>query len=652
MNLPVKNRLRIGMTFLLFWIGITTARAALILPSLFSNGMVLQREVPVRIWGTESPGQKITLLFRGIEENTTAGADGSWTVSIPAGSAGGPFELKISASSDTVIRDILVGEVWLCSGQSNMVLPMERVKEKYPQEIREAGQDKIRQFFVPVRYDFKEEHRDVSGKWESADSVSVLRFSAVAYFFARELYERYGIPVGLINVSAGGTPVAAWLDDATLKDFPEDYEELKKFQDNDFLKALRSREGQLNRQWYELLAAGDEGRKSVSVWSEPGYSAEGWKSMSIPAMMDAKDGPGQMNGSVWFRKTFEWPAHLAGKPAKLFLGRLVDSDSVYVNGVFSGTISYQYPPRRYQVPEGVLKPGKNVVLVRLISQSGTGGFVPEKRYELEYGTHKTDLSGIWQYKTGVKMPPLEPSTFYQAKPEGVFNGMLAPLIPYTIRGVIWYQGESDVDRPEKYEEKLKRMISLWRARWGQGDFPFLYVQLANFLEPSTAPAESKWAEIREAQRQVQNVKHTAMAVAMDLGEWNDLHPLNKKEVGHRLVLLARNKVYGETKGVFSGPVLKGFQLNKGKVILEFSDTGKGLKMLNGKQLRHFDLAGEDDTFFRAKAKIRKGRAEVWHERVPQPVILRYAWADNPSDANLYNIEGLPAAPFRIIVKEK
>jgi sialate O-acetylesterase len=311
-----------------------------------------------------------------------------------------------------------------------------------------------------------------------------------------------------------------------------------------------------------------------------------------------------------------------------------------------GSVSYQYPPRKYDVPPGILKPGKNVIAVRVISNSGRGGFIKDKIYRLSAGGMDMDLSGEWRYRLGATMEPLEAQTFIRWKPVGLYNAMIAPLLNQTIKGVIWYQGESNAKNPHEYAETFPALINDWRRHWNRGDFPFLYVQLANFMEPKDQPSASEWAELREAQLETLRLPRTAMAVTMDIGEWNDIHPLNKKDVGKRLALAAQKIAYGERNIVHSGPIYKSMKIKKNKIVLTFTNTGSGLAAKGSDTLSHFEICGRDKKFVWANARIEGDRVIIWNESIPRPVAVRYAWADNPQGANLYNKEGLPASPFR------
>ncbi|MFO7296093.1 MAG: sialate O-acetylesterase, partial [Clostridia bacterium] len=573
---------------------------------------------------------------------------GKWEVLLPKLPAGGPHSMEITASQQRIIvKDILIGDVWVCSGQSNMVIPMERVKDIYEDEIAHCDNPLIRQFTVPDRYDFNGPREDLDGGiWEPLNADTVLRFSAVGYFFAKALFAKYGIPIGLIKACVGGTPVEAWMSEEVVRQFPGNMEIVEQLRVDGYIDSIKQMEEAKVRAWYESIDENDKGiQKDHVPWFAPEYDASDWARVKLPASWKEM-GLDSIKGAVWFRKEIDVPAFMAGKPAKLYMGTIVDSDRTYVNGVLVGSTSYRYPPRKYEVPAGLLKAGKNVITVRVISNDGNGEFVKGKIYKLFGHGYEINLEGEWQYRVGAAIDePLPTVTFFQYKPTGLFNGMIAPLLNYGIKGVIWYQGESNTDDPKGYCEKFCAMIADWRKKWGQGDFPFLYVQLANFMEAKDQPSESQWAQLREEQRRALCLPNTGMAVAIDLGEWNDLHPLNKKDVGERLALLARKLAYGEKDLVASGPLYKSMRVEGNKAIIEFSNIGSGLMVKGGGQLKHFAIAGRDKKFVWAKAIIEDDRVVVWHDDIPNPVAVRYAWADNPEGANLYNREGLPASPF-------
>jgi sialate O-acetylesterase len=630
--------------FLLISLNLTVGQVRL--PRLISDNMVLQRDAKLTIWGCAAPAEKVTLRFTGKTYTTTAASDSIWKVILPAMKAGGPYDMEIDGANHITIKNILIGDVWVCSGQSNMELPMERVKEKYPHVIAQAANAAIRQFGAPTTYNFQSPQKDlVSGSWQVADPKTVLQFTAVGYFFAKDLYEKYHVPIGLIRVAVGGSPAEAWLSEDAVKAFPKHWETAQKYKGSGYIDSIRNNDKQVRDTWYNTIWQQDKGLHDSLPWYDAGFNAGGWSSMPIPSFWD-EHGLKGINGVVWFRKEIDVPASMTGKPARLLLGRIVDQDSVYVNGRFAGTIGYQYPPRRYELPANMLKPGKNTIVVRVINNTGRGGFVTDKPYRLIAANDSIDLTGEWQYKLGTTAPPLPGATFFQYQPTGLFNAMIAPLLNYRIKGVIWYQGESNAGRPGEYRQLFPAVINNWRQKWNQGNFPFLFVQLANFMEAKKQPAESNWALLREAQLKTLSVPNTGMAVITDIGEWNDIHPLNKEDVGKRLALSGQKVAYGDAKVVYAGPLYQSMKVQGNKVILSFTNTGSGLMAKGGSELKYFAIAGADKKFVWAKATIESNKVIVWNDNVLNPVAVRYAWADNPEGANLYNKEGLPASPFR------
>ncbi|WAM33743.1 sialate O-acetylesterase [Caldicellulosiruptor morganii] len=620
----------------------------LVLPKLLSDGMVLQRNSNIKIWGWANAGETVEVNFLGKSYTARPSDEGSWEVILPPMDAGGPYCMEIKcAHHTTVIKDILIGDVWVCSGQSNMVLPMERVIDLYPEELEDCNIPFIRQFTVPDRYHFKGPLKDLEGGcWEVLGKETILKFSAVGYFFAKALYKKYKIPIGLIKACVGGTPIEAWMSKEIAVQFIENPEELEKLKDDSFIESVKKEEEAKIKAWFDYLENNDIGLKNTPFpFFDENYIPSGWKPVNIPATWKQM-GLDSTIGAVWFRKEVNIPSRVAGKPAKLYLGTIVDSDFTYVNGVLVGSTSYRYPPRKYNIPAGLLKEGKNTIVVRVISNDGNGEFVKGKEYKLFTEDYTQDLSGQWLCTVGARAKePLPLQTFFQYKPTGLFNGMIAPLLNYSIKGIIWYQGESNTDNPEGYCEKLCAFVKDLRERW-KNNFPFLYVQLANFMEPKPQPGDSNWARLREEQRRaLLRLDNAGMAVAIDVGEWNDLHPSNKKAVGERLALLAQKIAYGEKDLVASGPLYRSMKIEGNRVILEFSDAGSGLCTKDGKMPKSFAIAGPDKNFVWANAKIYGSKVIVWNDSIQNPVYVRYAWADNPEGANLYNKEGLPASPF-------
>jgi sialate O-acetylesterase len=612
------------------------------IPVLLSNGMVLQRNIDLKIWGWAEPNEKVTLNFQNKTYTAQPGSDRKWEIVLPPMDAGGPYEMEIKGSNQITLKNILVGDVWVCSGQSNMEYPIERLKEKYPDEIANSANSNIRQFLVPQKYDFHNPQENfAAGNWEESNPQTVMKFTAVGYFFAKDLYKKYKVPIGLINASLGGAPVQAFMSRDALKDFPEYLQTADKFTD-EYIKEIEAKDKAVSDEWYGKLNELDKGL--IEKWFDVNYVPEGWLTMDVPGYW--ADGKlGNVNGAVWFRKEIDVPAAMTGKDAKIELGRIVDADTVYINGKIVGTTSYQYPRRIYYFGANILKAGKNIIVIRVIHNTGRGGFVLDKPYEITTAGEKIDLKGKWQYKLGTKMDALAGQTFVRWSPTGLYNGMIAPLTNYKIKGVIWYQGESNTGKPQEYQKLFSTLITNWRKDWHDGDFPFLYVQLANFMDEQKQPSESNWAMLREAQLKTLTLPNTAMAVITDIGEWNDIHPLNKKDVGKRLSLAAQNIAYGEKYVVYSGPIYKSIKFDGSKIIISFTNIGSGLVAKDG-ELKHFAVAGADKKFVWANAKIDGDKVIIWSDDVSYPIAVRYAWADNPQSANLYNNEGLPASAFR------
>lgn len=622
------------------------------LPRLISDGMILQRQSPLNIWGWASPGERVSVHFRGSTYSTEANSVGRWFVKLNNLTPGGPYSMTIEASNSILLRDIYVGDVWVCSGQSNMELPMRRVSWVYPEVIANAANPMIRHFNVPTQYNFKEKLTDIEhGAWIGANPETVLDFSAIAYFFALEIHAKTGVPVGLINSSLGGSPAEAWISEEALKQFPSHYDEIQRFKNDKLIEQIISSDKERIQGWYNLLNQKDAAYSDKQgPWYRENTDISDWQPIAVPSYWSGTELEG-VNGVVWYSRKVNIDKELADKSAMIILGCIVDADSVFINDRFIGSTGYQYPPRRYTIPEGILKEGENSITIRVISNSGNAGFVPDKTYGIVFNTDTIDLKGEWRYKLGARMEPLAGETFIRWKPGGLYNAMLAPLLNYSIKGVIWYQGESNAGRPQEYTELFPALIRNWRRDWNQGDFPFIFVQLANFMKAFDYPTESGWAKLREAQLKTLDVPNTAMAVAIDIGEWNDIHPLNKKDVGNRLALAAQRIAYGNTSVVHSGPIYKSMEVKGKKIILSFTNIGSGL-MNKGKELKHFAIAGADGKFVWAKAKIKDDKVVVYSKDVKKPVAVRYAWADNPEGANLYNKEGLPASPFRTDCWEK
>lgn len=614
------------------------------LPSFIGDGMVLQRNAEVKIWGWASPSERVTISFKDINLETKTKSDGEWMVVLKDLKQGGPYQMVISGTNTITINNILVGDVWLCSGQSNMELPMRRVKPLYKKEIATAQNSRIRYIEIPQRYNFKQPQQNIEKvEWQEVRPETISDFSAVAYFFAKELYDTYQVPIGLINASLGGSPAEAWLSEDALKEFPHYFNELQQFKNDELIDSIKNHDNNHWQDWHYTLHKKDLGNKDTP-WYSKNLDISNWEEMEVPGYwIDEK--LGDKHGVVWFRKDIDVPKSMLNQSLSLELGRVVDSDSVYVNGTFVGTTGYKYPPRWYAIPKDLLVEGENNITVRVINESGNGGFYEDKPYRITSEKDTIDLKGTWKYKLGAEMPAKASQTFIRWKPTGLYNAMIAPLLNYKLKGVIWYQGESNVKNPKEYETLFPCLIENWRAKFNQDNLPFLFVQLANYLKANDTPTESSWAELRDAQLKTLSLPNTAMAVTVDIGEWNDIHPLNKKDVGKRLALAAKKIAYKDSEVVYSGPLFKSYEIKGNKIILEFENTGSGL-IAKGGELKEFAIAGADKKFVWAKAEIKGDKVIVTNPNVANPVAVRYAWADNPDEANLYNKENLPASPFK------
>ena len=614
------------------------------LPSLINDGMVLQHNKEIKIWGWTLPQEEVKVIFKEEEYLTAANAEGEWSLFLPAQKAGGPFEMKIIAAAEEItVSDILIGEVWLCSGQSNMELPMQRVKDRYAEEIAAAGNDQIREFKLPITYNFKDENKDIKeASWKKVSQNTISDFSALAYFFAKKLNKKYEVPVGILNASVGGSPVEAWMSRKSLAEYPEYLKVAAEFAQPEKIKEAEAHNLEVNKEWAKLVYENDRGLNNKPPYFDPDYNDSDWQTVRIPTKFDRLNFANK-NGVVWFRKEIELIKAEAENEARLWLGRIVDADTAYVNGKRVGAVTYKYPPRKYKLKKGVLKAGKNLIAVRVVVNDGQGEFVADKPYKLFIGENEIDLKGEWKYKiAAVIEEDKKEEIFIQWQPTGLFNAMIAPLLNYKIKGVCWYQGESNTGREEEYKDLFKKMIRLWRKRFNQEELPFIYAQLPNF-EPPEENEREIWAAFRNAQRDALKLENTAMTVNLDLGEWNDLHPLNKKDVAHRFYLAARKLVYGEDV-VYSGPELKKLTKKESQLILEFNNLAGGLKV-KGEQLKGFELAAADEKFKTVKAKLNNNQIIIDIKEVEHPKYLRYAWKDNPSEANLYNQLDLPAGTF-------
>ena len=514
-------------------LSIFASEAAVRLPSVITDGMVIQRNEHVKIWGWADSGEEVTVNWKKEKVTATADESGRWIVTLSPSKAGGPYTMTIG---DITINDILVGDVFLCSGQSNMELPVARVMDMFAEEVLSYENTQIRQLQIPQTFDFNTLQDDVpSTSWKPLTQENVMGFSALAYFYAKELYAATGVPVGIVHSSWGGTPVEAWTSEEALKDkFPQFINAKRIYEDEGYRDRIKQLEGEDFYRWNTSLDNGDPGLNGPVKWYAAELDDADWQTVDMFAKTWGNDGLNPIGGSHWLRKDVTVPAEWAGKEAIIRMGCIVDADSVYVNGHFVGNTTYQYPPRIYRIPAGVLKEGKNNVTVRVISNGGQPSFVQEKPYKIICGDAEVSLEGTWKYRLGAPMPPAPSMMFFYYKPVCLYNAMIHPLKNMKFAGVLWYQGESNVTGRNIYAEQLLTMMNDWRKTFADEDLMFYIVELADFLHESDVEGRQAWAELRQQQAQAAERDANATLIRnSDLGEWNDIHPLDKKTLGQR-----------------------------------------------------------------------------------------------------------------------
>lgn len=616
------------------------------LSGVFGDNMVIQRDTPVKIWGWGDKGESVAVHFNGQHRKTKVMKNGRWEVELEKMPFGGPYEMTVAGRKNTIrIGNILIGDIWFCSGQSNMEF---QVKEAYNAagEIESADYAMIRSLNVPRTISALPQE-NVKAQWEVCSPSVVGNFTAVGYFYARELYKRLRIPIGIIHSSWGATGVRTWTSRSAFDALPQymkaDYNQLALTDYNRFQELNTEKRNQ-----FEIALKNDKGM--AERWYIPSTDITSWSEMRVPCAWVSTE-LGRSVGNVWYCYKIQLSERAADKPAILSLGIIDDGDMVWVNGVKVGE-GYGADKRRiYDIPEKLLVNGENTITVRVNNSSYTGGFIAEPEdYYLEIkakGKLRYPLAGKWKYRKSAASvdfgyveigPNIAPSLLY--------NAMVHPFIKFKIRGAIWYQGEHDTGRAYAYRTMFPNLIRDWRHQWGY-EFPFFWVSLANMNPEDAVPKDSPWAELREAQTMTLSLPQTGQAVIYDIGDAYNIHPVNKQEVGRRLALVAMNKVYGEETLVCGGPTYKSFEKRGDKIIVSFNGTESGLYTKNNKYgyVTGFSIAGEDKKFEWAKAYIQGDKVVVFSDKVKNPVAVRYAWANNPG-ANLCNKEGLLVVPFR------
>ncbi|WP_316844959.1 sialate O-acetylesterase [Pedobacter psychrodurus] len=627
-------------------------QAKILLPSVFSDNMVLQQKTNAAIWGKATAGKavKINVSWNKVNYGTITDTNGNWKIKVATPGYGGPYTITISDGELLVLNNVLIGDVWICSGQSNMEMPLAGWGKilNYEKEIADAKYPNIRLLQAEhITSDLPiNDAKVVNSGWQECSPKYIAEFSSTAYFFAREVYEKTKIPIGLIHTSWGGTIAEAWTSAESLKKMADFSAAVDKIRAQAKKPSTVSYEEKVQN-WVKMTTDKDSGYQAGQAKWLTSETAD-WKSMTLPVLWEDA-ALKNFDGVVWFSRKITMPQNWKTSGIKLNLGAIDDNDITYVNGVKVGETAGWNLARSYAIPADLLKPGENIITVRVFDSGGGGGIYGEAK-ELNLSNNageKISLAGDWKYKVGLDFKNIEAKPYEDNgpnRPTVLYNAMIHPYLQFSIKGAIWYQGESNADRAYQYRELFPTMIKDWRQKWGQGDFPFYFVQLANFMQVDNTPVESAWAELREAQQKTLSLPNTGMATIIDIGDAKDIHPKNKQEVGKRLGLIALAKTYGQ-KNNYSGPVYQSSKTEGKQIRLTFGNTENGLKAGGDKELTGFAIAGADKKFYWAKANIQGNQIIVSSDQVANPVAVRYAWGNNPV-CNLISNDGLPASPFR------
>ncbi len=620
--------------------------ANLSVAKVFSDGVVIQRDAIVPIWGKAEAGETITVTFLENTFTSKTNQHGEWEVKLPKSKPGGPYKILIAGKTKVIsINDVMIGDVWVCSGQSNMEWIV-KDSNGAEEEIRSTSYKNIRHFKIPRSSALLPEMQLEGGQWRKAEDSAIANFTAVGYYFAKNLYKSYKIPIGLINSSWGGSRIEPWMSAEALGyEGPEEAANIiSKMRRQRKEKLIQSLKQNLGKIPIEELGI----KSNNFLWKEPDFDDSDWEEMKLPGQWE-KQGLENLDGIVWFRKDFVLNKQQKGVTGKISLGPIDDSDQVWINGQKIGGLQNSWNVERvYEIPKGILKSGLNIISIR-VEDTGQGGGIygnPDLLFITTENT-KIPLHGFWKFRVA-KAVLVENGQANQT-PTLLYNKMIHPILKFPIKGVIWYQGESNASSEDAYvyREQFKKLITDWRSNWNIGEFPFLFVQIANFMKPSQEPVKSDWAMLRESQSKALELQNTGQAVTIDIGDAKDIHPRNKKDVGKRLVAAAKKIAYQEDI-VYTGPVFEKITLFENQAIVHFKNIGDRLVAKGSEEgeLFEFTISGEDKKFVRANATIKGNTVKVWSDKVKNPVAVRYAWADNPDKANLFNEEGFPASPFR------
>ncbi|MCE6989316.1 sialate O-acetylesterase [Dyadobacter sp. CY323] len=628
------------------------------MPYFFSDNMVLQRQKPIQLWGTAAPKSSFTIDFNGEKKKVKAEANGNWKVTFPAREAGGPYEIHVVSDSSFSFKNVMIGDVWLCSGQSNMEWPVSKVfNASY--ELRSADLPQIRSFTVAKDINTNPQSNTTKATWQTCTPENAATFSAAAYFFAKEIHKTQNIPIGIIHTSWGGTLIEPWIGLQSMGEHP-DFKELTnpfiaKYKGNNSLEESQQAYAVNSKNWMEQFQKTDSG--FIEKWHSSAYKPINWKKLVAPDYWENHGLP-DFDGIVWLRKEVNIPASMAGKSLLLNLETLKDLDIIYFNGTEVGRGTWQPGRRSYIVPKELVKEGKNLISIRLENLSGFGGFTSRDASQLwlkelveSDNPLIIPLSGEWLFKSSLRIgsypaKPADPAE-NRRNPSVIYNAMIAPFANLGLKGFLWYQGEANASQAVQYKKLLPLLISDWRKQFNQGELPFIIAQLSGFGALTSAPVESNWAELREAQMATLSVPKTGLAVTIDVGNPYDVHPIYKQQVGERMAAEARRICYGESN-LQTSPLYESMKIEGNKIRLKFKYAANGLKSKEG-DLKGFAIAGEDKKFVWAKAKIEGSEVIVWQDGIENPKTVRYAWASSPVEsngANLYNQAGFPASPFR------
>jgi sialate O-acetylesterase len=631
----------------LFSLIAVAVQAQLQMPSIFGDSMVLQRDAPISLWGEAKPGEQVTVVFHQQRKTVSADRNGEWKVMLAPEKVGGPYNLSVTAGRSLTYRGIMMGDIWVCSGQSNMEFPVKGWSSvnNAEDEIAMADHPGIRLFTVEKNVSALPENT-LKGKWETCSPASIPLFSAVGYFFGRALHKELNVPIGLINSTWGGTPIETWISRAGFEKDPY-YAAVMKKAPEQSMEALLKQRRNAEETYVQSLQKDLPDLSDSARWKEVGYDDSKWKRMPLPGLWEAHPGLSKLDGVVWFRAEINIrPEDLAGSTV-FHLGMIDDRDDTYLNGERIGGMNGWNTERIYTVRNGLLKPGKNILAIR-VEDGGNGGGIhgDSSQFFLSANNQKYPLAGNWSYRIQQVLYSsngIGPNDY----PSLLYNGMIHPIEKLRIKGVIWYQGEANASTGYEYRKALPLLIRDWRMRFKNEAMPFYFVQLTSFNAANgNSNSGSSWAELRESQSLALKLPATGMAVTTDIGDAADIHPRNKQDVGSRLALLALQHTYGR-KLQSSGPVYSSVRNGGDHLLVKFSSVGKGLVARNDNLLKGFEIAGADKKFYPAEAVIiGSGELKLSSLSVRQPLVVRYAWVDDAGNANLINSAGLPAAPFR------